>query len=93
MEKLLNDFSALTSLWILELLYRNIVYQNCSDPSAPLNKMSASAKNRKTDKRALLHNQWMDFDIITHACSLDDPLLKLLKPFRCVEQNDRQGYK
>ena len=38
-------------------------------------------------------NLWMDFEIITHACSLDDPLPKLLMPFRSVEQNSRQGYK
>ena len=35
----------------------------------------------------------MDFEIITYACSLDDPLPKLLKSFSSLEQNGRQGYK
>ena len=69
-----------------------ILYQICSNRSALLNKMAARAKNRKILKRLLL-NQWMDFEIITHACSLGDPLSKLLKPFHTVEQNGRQGYK
>ena len=40
------------------------LYQNCSNRSAPLNKMAARAKNRKTFKRLLLLNQKMDFKII-----------------------------
>ena len=55
--------------------------------------MAARAKNRKTFKRLLLLNQRMDFEIIIQECLLDDPLPKLLKQFRYVEQNDRQGYK
>ena len=69
------------------------VYQNCSNRSAPLNKMAARAKNRKTFKRLLLQNQKMDFEIIIQECFLGDPLPKLLKRFRYVEQNGRQSYK
>ena len=69
------------------------VYQNCSNRSAPLNKMAARAKNRKTLKRLLLLNQKMDFEITEQECFLGDPLLKLLKRFGYVEQNGRQGYK
>ena len=37
----------------------------------------------------------IDFEIIIQECFLGDPLpiLKLLKRFRYVEQNGRQGYK
>ena len=69
------------------------LYQNCSNRSAPLNKMAARAKNRKTFKQLLLLNQKMDFEIIIQECFLGDPLPKLLKEFRYVEQNGRQGYK
>ena len=69
------------------------VYQNCSNRSAPLNKLAARAKNRKTFKPLLLQNQKMDFEIIIQECFLGDPLPKLLKRFRYVEQNGRQGYK
>ena len=62
------------------------LYQNCSSHSAPLNKMAARAKNRKTFERLLLLNQRMDFEIIIQKCSLDDPLPKLLKEFCYVEQ-------
>ena len=55
--------------------------------------MAARAKNRKTFKRLLLQNQWMDFEIIIQGSSLGDPLPKLLKPFRSIEQHGRQGYK
>ena len=58
-----------------------------------LNKMAARAKNSKTFKRLLLWNQKMDFEIIIQECFLGDPLPKLLKEFRYVEQNGRQGYK
>ena len=50
------------------------LYQNCSNRSAPLNKMAARAKNRKTFKRLLLLNQKMDFEIIIQECFLGDPL-------------------
>ena len=69
------------------------VYQNCSKGSAPLNKMAARAKNRKTFKQLLLQNQKMDFEIIIQEFFLGDPLPKLLKPFRYIEQNGHQGYK
>ena len=58
-----------------------------------LNKMAARTKNRKAFKQLLLLNQWMDFEIIIYACSLGDPLPKLLKLFRSIEQNGCQGYK
>ena len=35
----------------------------------------------------------MDFEIISQECSLGDFLPKLLKRFRYIEQNGRQGYK
>ena len=66
---------------------------NCSNGSAPLNKIAARAKNRKTFKRLLLLNQKMDFEIIIQECFLGDPLPKLLKLFHYVEQNGHQGYK
>ena len=66
------------------------LFQNCSNCSALLNKMAARAKNRKTFKRLLL-NQKMDFEIIIQECFLGDPLPKLLKEFRYVKQNGRQG--
>ena len=56
------------------------VYQNCSNRSAPLNKMAARAKNRKTLKLLFLLNQCIDFEIILQEGILDDPLLKLLNP-------------
>ena len=51
--------------------------------------MAAKAKNRKTFKRLLLLNQCIDFEIILQEGSLADPLPKLLKPFRSVEQDGR----
>ena len=61
------------------------LYQNCSNRSAPLNKMADRAKNRKTFKRLLL-NQKMDFEMIIQECFLGNPLPKLLKRFCYVEQ-------
>ena len=61
--------------------------------SAPLNKMADRAKKGVTVKRLLLLNQKMDFEIIIQECSLGDPLPKLLKGFRYIEQDGRQGYK
>ena len=66
---------------------------DCSNSSAPLNKMAARAKNRKTFKRLLLLNQKMDFKIIIQECFLGNLLPKLPKRFRYVKQNGRQGYK
>ena len=37
-------------------------------------------------KRLLLQNGWTDFEIILQEDCLGDPLPKLLKPFRSVEQ-------
>ena len=54
--------------------------------------MAARAKNRKTFKRLLVLNQKMDFEIIIQEGFLGDPLPKLLKEFRYIEQNGRQGY-
>ena len=68
-----------------------ILNQNCSNRSALLNKMATRAKNRKTFKRLLLLNQKMDFEIIIQECFLGDPLPKLLKRFRSVEQNGRKA--
>ena len=48
--------------------------------------MATRAKNRKTFKRLIFLNQWTDFEIISHECSLGDPLPKLLKPFRSDEK-------
>ena len=62
------------------------VYKNCSNRSAPLNKMAARAKNRKTLKLLLFLNQCIDFEVILQEGSLGDPLPKLLKPFRSVEK-------
>ena len=53
--------------------------------------MAARAKNRKTSKMTSSLDQLADFKIISQKCSLDDPLLKLLKWFRSAEQNGRQS--
>ena len=42
-------------------------------------------------KRLLLQNGWTDFKIILKERSLGDPLPKLLKPFRPIEQDGRQS--
>ena len=52
--------------------------------------MAARAKSRKTFKWLLL-NQFIDFYIILQEGSLGDPLPKLLKLFRSVEQDGRQS--
>ena len=43
---------------------------------------------KKTFKRLLLLNQWMDFEIIIQECSLDDPPPKLLKPMNKMAARD-----
>ena len=48
-------------------------------------------KNRKTFKRLLLLNQCSNLEIILQEGFLDDPLPKLLKPFRSIEKNGRQS--
>ena len=53
--------------------------------------MAARAKNRKTFKLLFLLNQCIDCEIILQEGFLDDPVLKLLKPFRSVEQDGRQS--
>ena len=55
--------------------------------------MATRAKNRKTFEQLLLLSQKMDFEIIIEECFLNNPLPNLLKEFRYVEQNGRQGYK
>ena len=50
-----------------------------------MNKMATRVKNRKTFKRLLFLNQWLDFEIISHEYFLGDPLPTLLKPFRSDE--------
>ena len=42
-------------------------------------------------KQLLLQNGSTDFEIILQEGSLGDPLLKLLKPFRSVEQGGHQS--
>ena len=41
--------------------------------------------------KRLLQNGWTDFEIIVQEGSLGDPLPKLLKPFRSIEQDGRQS--
>ena len=53
--------------------------------------MATRAKNRKTFKLLLLLNQYIDFEITLQEGFMDDPLPKLLKPFRSVEQDGRQS--
>ena len=50
------------------------VYKHCSNRFAPLNKMAARAKIRKTFKLLLLLNHCVDFEIILQEGSLDDLL-------------------
>ena len=42
-------------------------------------------------KAHLLRNYWTNFKIISHKCSPEAPLPKLLKWFRSAEQNGRQS--
>ena len=49
--------------------------------------MAARAKNRKTFKRLLLLNQFIDFEIMIQECSLGDCLPKLLKPSASLKQH------
>ena len=42
-------------------------------------------------KRLLLQNYKRDFEIIIQEGSLGDPLPKLLKPFRSIEQDGHQS--
>ena len=53
--------------------------------------MAARAKNRKTFKWLLFLNQCIDFEIILEDGSLGDPLPKLLKLFRSIEQDGHQS--
>ena len=53
--------------------------------------MAARAKNKKIFNLLLLLNESIDFEIILQEGSLDDPLPKLLKPFRSNEQDGRQS--
>ena len=53
--------------------------------------MATRAKNRKTFKRLLFFNQYIDLEIILQEGSLGDCPPKLLKSFRYVEQDGRQS--
>ena len=53
--------------------------------------MATIAKNRKTFKQLLLLNQCIDSEIILREGILGDPLPKLLKQFRSVEQDSHQS--
>ena len=53
--------------------------------------MATRANNRKTFKRVLLLNQWMDFEIILQEFSLGDPLPKVLKQLGSIEQDGHQS--
>ena len=53
--------------------------------------MATRAKNRKTFKWLLLLNQCIDFEIILQEGSSGDPLPKLRKPFRSIEQDGGQS--
>ena len=74
------------------------LYQLCLNCSARMNKVAARAKNRKTFKRLLLLNQWMDCnrqfflkklkrksttDPICLKCSSRDPLLNSFNYTTC----------
>ena len=67
------------------------LYQNCSNGSALLNKMAARAINRNKLLTTSFAKRWTDFEIISHECSLGNPLTDLLNPFRSVEQDGRQS--
>ena len=69
------------------------LYQYWSNRSAPLNKMAARAKNRKPLNDFFSWTRRWIFEIIVQEYFLGDPLLKLLKRFRYIEQDGRQGYK
>ena len=47
-------------------------------------------EEKKTFKRHLHLDQWLDFKVISQKCFLDNPLPKLLKSFCFAEQNGRQ---
>ena len=61
--------------------------KNCSNRSAPLNKMAPELKieEKKHFKLLLLLNQLIDFEIILQEGFLGDPAPVMLKPFRSVE--------
>ena len=40
----------------------------------------------KSFKQFLLLNRWTDFEIISHECSLVNPVPKVLKPVHSVEK-------
>ena len=70
-----NDISFVTTVRISTKVDRivplEVLYQNCSNCSAPLHKM---APKLKIKKKNLLN----DFKIISQKCFLGDPLPKLL---------------
>ena len=81
----------LTNFKITQKCFLGDCLPNCLNGSAPLNKMTIKAKNRKTFKRDLFLGQWPDFRIISQKCYLGDPLPKLLKWFHSAEQNGLQN--
>ena len=80
-----NNFTGMFLRWLST--------KNCSNCSGPFSKMATRAKNWKTFKWLLLHNQCIDLEVIIQECSLDDCPPKLLKPVCFVQQNGHQGYK
>ena len=81
-EKPLDDFSSKTAGQILQCISTEMfswgtIYQNCSKGSAPLNKMAARAKNRKTFKRLRLPNCWAEFEINFTEMFLRRPFTKI----------------
>ena len=65
------------------------LYQNCLKHSVPMNKMAA--RENKTFKKLLSVNQWMDLDIVSQGCSLDDPLWKFVQTVLLLKQDGHQS--
>ena len=61
-------------------------------PSIDFSSLTSAINRKKSFKQLPLLKQCTDFEIISQKCSLTNPLPKLLKWFRSVEQNGRQGY-
>ena len=61
----------------------------CDQPVSVVRRQSCVVNN--SFKAHLLLNYWTNFKIISHKCSPEAPLPKLLKWFRSAEQNGRQS--
>ena len=61
----------------------------CDHPVSGVRRPSCVVNN--SFKAHLLLNYWTNFKIISHKCSPEAPLPKLLKWFRSAEQNGRQS--